>query len=295
MTKVYRKILTYIKRTIFMSLIYLVIINAFVMFLPWKKQVTEKDSMQYLRTVIASYLNDKKLNNAPHGKTQVKIFRGILCNTIGEACTTNLKDGDKNYNDSIFGITSNIIAIPFSYPPASGSMWVSNGLQNIGFIPKAQAAGIGFYSFHMFMPIWGAFRNVAFTILVLIIVTIGFLIMFRAKLNPQTIISLENALPNIVLTLIFITFSYAIAGFLVDIMYVVIFLMFSIFTSSGLQPATTNALARIYLVNIGGIGLFSAMIKGFYIYYVGLNSFYNALPDLAKGLLHVAQDGLIVY
>lgn len=55
----------------------------------------------------------------------------------------------------------------------------------------------------------------------LVIVTIGFLIMFRVRINPQTVVTLENALPRIFLSLIFITLSYAIAGFMIDIMYLV--------------------------------------------------------------------------
>jgi hypothetical protein len=46
--------------------------------------------------------------------------------------------------------------------------------------------------------------------------------MFRVKISPQAVITVQSALPKVVITLILITFSYAIAGFLVDLMYVVI-------------------------------------------------------------------------
>lgn len=282
-----------------MSLIYLVIINAFLMFMPGLQKTSDKDSLQSLRKMVYGYINDKKLTSTKAGRTQVKIFQAILCNTIGEACTKNAKDGDKNHDGSVFGMMTNLITMPLGYPPASGSMWAYKGLENVGFIPKTQAAGIGFYSFHTFQPIWQAFRNVAYTILVLVIVTIGFLIMFRTKINPQTVIGIENALPNIVLTLIFITFSYAIAGFLVDLMYILIFLMFGVFVSSGVKfgvaPASMDSLANSYLVSIGGVGLFKSMAEGFWIYISGLNNLYNVLPDMAKGVLHLANDGLIIY
>jgi hypothetical protein len=44
--------------------------------------------------------------------------------------------------------------------------------------------------------------------------------MFRVKLNPQAAISIQNAIPRLVITLILITFSYAIAGLLIDLTYV---------------------------------------------------------------------------
>jgi hypothetical protein len=67
-------------------------------------------------------------------------------------------------------------------------------------------------------------------------IAIGFMIMFRAKLNPQTVISIENALPKIVITLILIAFSFAIAGFLIDLMYIITAIIVSILASaSGLD------------------------------------------------------------
>ena len=55
------------------------------------------------------------------------------------------------------------------------------------------------------------------------------MIMFRVKVSPQVVITVQSTLPKLVLTIILVTFSYAIAGFLVDLMYVVIGLIALIF------------------------------------------------------------------
>jgi hypothetical protein len=44
--------------------------------------------------------------------------------------------------------------------------------------------------------------------------------MFRANINPQTVVNIQLALPKLIITLLLITFSYAIAGFMIDIMYI---------------------------------------------------------------------------
>ncbi|HRN70303.1 MAG TPA: hypothetical protein PLS49_03890, partial [Candidatus Woesebacteria bacterium] len=98
-----------------------------------------------------------------------------------------------------------------------------------GFIPETYAAqGIGFSALLPYNPIWKIFRDISYSLLVLIVITLGFLIMFRANLGAQTVISIENALPKIAITMILIAFSYPIAGFLIDLMYISIGLFVSV-------------------------------------------------------------------
>ncbi|MDD3661630.1 MAG: hypothetical protein PHG63_01055 [Candidatus Dojkabacteria bacterium] len=65
--------------------------------------------------------------------------------------------------------------------------------------------------------IWEMFRNMGYALLVVIVMVAGFMIMFRFKVASGAAISLFNSLPNIILGLIFITFSFAIVGFILDL------------------------------------------------------------------------------
>ncbi|MBI3380216.1 hypothetical protein HY029_05675 [Candidatus Gottesmanbacteria bacterium] len=126
---------------------------------------------------------------------------------------------------------SNAMAMIISTPPASGIVYVADVLQNAGIIAKpAYAQGIGFAGLAPLLPIWKAARNLSYGILILVMLAIGFMIIFRMKIDPKTVISVQAALPRIVMTLIIITFSYAIAGFLIDLMYLVIFLVIDLVT-----------------------------------------------------------------
>jgi len=60
------------------------------------------------------------------------------------------------------------------------------------------------------------------------------MIMFRVKINPQTVVTVQSSLPKIVISAVLITFSYAIAGLLIDIMYVFMGLIAAIATQSNL-------------------------------------------------------------
>ncbi len=146
--------------------------------------------------------------------------------------TTNSKD--KGYlrqmqEKSMIGGLSRTIAMVYAYPPASFGTWVADVGQTLGFIPKsAYAQGIGFSGLAPLLPIWKAFRNIAYLVLAIVMIVIGFMVMLRKKIDPKTVVTVQNALPRIVMTLILITFSYAIVGFLIDLMYLVILLVVTV-------------------------------------------------------------------
>lgn len=131
--------------------------------------------------------------------------------------------------------TGYLIAGIYTSPPASGAQYLADLGRQLGVVQPAyaQEEGIGFSAMERIRPIWTAFRNISYVFFVLILVFMGFAIMFRVKINPQTVISLQSALPKIVLALILITFSYAIVGFMLDLMYVFLGLISNLFIGPG--------------------------------------------------------------
>gem|GEM_PF-624405 len=203
---------------------YVVIFSLFYFFTNKDRAANQQIySNNNFRAQIYQIINPSDANTDWGGKISIKIFRFSTCWLLGEGCTDNPADGNYYSQHSLISTLSGIISAPFAYPPASGVYWAYSGLENAGFIPKTYAAqGIGFAALGSYQQIWKIFRNFTMLLLVLVIVAIGFMIMFRAKINPQTVISIENSLPKIVIALILITFSFAIAGFLIDLMYIVI-------------------------------------------------------------------------
>lgn len=116
----------------------------------------------------------------------------------------------------LIGLTSQAAASLYS-PPASGVEYIAQVKNN--FLGKpAYAAETGFQGLTAIMDLWKAFRNVSYVLIALIFVILGIMIMLRIKISPQAVITIQTSIPKIVTTLILITFSYAIAGLVIDFM-----------------------------------------------------------------------------
>lgn len=218
-----------------------------------KQQAIRKDPVLESRAQIYKEINNPEYQKTKNGKIMIAIYRIGVCGILGEACTNNPSDGDNNFSHSFFGAIASGLTFPYINPPASGVEWVRSGLQNAGFVPNSYATdGIGFSALKPLSSIWLMFRNIAFTLIVLFIVVIGFMIMFRFKINPQTIVTLSNSLPRLVITLILISFSFAIAGFLIDLMYLVTLIGVQIVGKTLLSPDTHSMFMNS--ITTGGVG-----------------------------------------
>lgn len=223
-----------VKKIFLVVAVFYLIISFFLHFINRDKPIYNAEAnLKKSREKLYSMMLERE--NKADKPTKIALFgyRYTMCAIMGELCTKSAAEGEKYFKNSLLGKTSSLIAIPFSNPPASGTYYVSNILQNAGFIPNSYAAeGMGFAAIKPLMNLWKIFRDVSYLFIVLILVSIGFMIMFRMKLNPQTVISVENALPKIVITLLLITFSFAIAGFLIDLMYLSIALVIGIISNN---------------------------------------------------------------
>ncbi len=99
------------------------------------------------------------------------------------------------------------------------------GIQTV----SAQGIGTSTLSPQPIIETWQKMRNLAYIAMVLILVVIGFLVLFRFRLDPRTTITATMALPRVAIALILITFSFAIAGLFIDLIYVLVNLLTSYF------------------------------------------------------------------
>ncbi len=165
---------------------------------------------------------------------------------------------------AIYNLSSYITAM-YLNPPASTYAFIQDMGQTLGFMPKkTYAQGVGFSGLSALLPIWKVFRNMAYFLLAIVMVVIGFMVMFRKKIDPKTVVTVQNALPRIVIALLLITFSYAIVGLMIDIMYVLIAIIGGIFKSAGLININqTQALNGQLLGSINNIKPFEIIFRLF--------------------------------
>lgn len=136
-------------------------------------------------------------------------------------------------NSAVTGLSSTAVAM-YQNPPADTSRYIADIGRTLGFRPKVEAQGIGFSGLSALLELWKAFRNIAYALLAAIMIVIGFMVMFRKKIDPKTVVTVQNAIPRIVVALLLVTFSYAIVGVMIDLMYLAIVLAVSVI--SGASP-----------------------------------------------------------
>lgn len=180
------------------------------------------------------------------------INNGFMCGLSG--CYDSSGELAKSGVIPVMGQT---LAAFYVYPPASSTEYFADVLNNMG-LPGANKAlaqsGTGYTMLSPFLQIWKAFRNMAYSLYIIIFVVIGIMIMLRTKVNAQTIISIQTALPNLLITLILITFSYAIAGFMIDLMYFLIYFIVYLAQANNLiEKAADFAIPRLFENNAYGV------------------------------------------
>jgi len=150
----------------------------------------------------------------------------VIVKTVGGSIPESVLRGQATYvPDGLLGASNKAIAALYN-PPASGIQYIAQVKDS--FLGKpVLAQGIGFKGLQPLLPLWKSFRNITYSVFAIIFVGMGIAIMLRVKISPQAVISIQNSIPKIISSLILITFSYAIAGLLIDLSYFVLALVLS--------------------------------------------------------------------
>src|SRR3989338_9894960 len=177
----------------------------------YKQNVNSLNDMKQKEEACAADNNGKPcISGLSAGSFTIDALIYNLTNKIGCTDITNCES-----KLTALGNVTNLIGEVYSNPAASGIAYVHDTLNNAGFVKPAYAQGIGFSALSTFLPFWKVTRNIAYSIIIIVMLIIGFMIIFRMKIDPKTVITIQAALPKIVVALLLITFSYAIAGFLI--------------------------------------------------------------------------------
>lgn len=157
------------------------------------------------------------------------------------------------------------------------------------------------------LKLWTISRNITYLFFIIIFIAIGFMIMFRSKLNPQTVVNIQLALPSIVVSLILVTFSFAICGFIVDF----VFLGNNLIQALFFEPITGKPLSALipagehYSSIVSRLDIMSALLvphkdvvggitspwKGLAVFDQLADFFTRGLWDSLKSLLGIGGSG----
>ncbi len=149
----------------------------------------------------------------------------------------------------LIGSITGLIGEMYDNPPANTRDYVADLGNNLNLTKPvyAQVTGTGSSILSPMFNLWKIFRNISYVVMIVVFLVVGMMIMFRQKLNPQTVISAQNALPSLIIGLILITFSYFLASLVVDAAFVGTYLAGNIFEHSDpaiLKPGATNDMLK---------------------------------------------------
>ncbi len=242
-----------------------------------------------------------QFNQESHAYSNVENLSASLNNIIAgcqtDACN-NVLLGDSG---GAIGTTKNLIAEIYANPAASSTTYLADLGERLNLVQPAYAQNSpGFSGLRPLLTLWRNFRNVAYLFFVLVFIFIGFAIMFRIKISPQAVVTIQSAIPKAVMALILVTFSYAIAGLMIDLMYLITGIMLAIINPQSFLDNVINFLADLGLM--GGHENFN--ILTFSIYFWGkthsvvkdVGSIFSPLgflPDTIKSVINVFPGSFV--
>ncbi|MDD5415441.1 MAG: hypothetical protein PHE48_00370 [Candidatus Daviesbacteria bacterium] len=128
-----------------------------------------------------------------------------------------------NLSGGTLGAVTSVIGALYMNPPVRTADYLASVGEGLGIVKQAHAQGVTGSGANVLKPIislWQVSRNISYVIMIIIFVIIGLMIMFRNRINPQTVITAQTALPGLVIGLILITFSYFLAGLISDMAFI---------------------------------------------------------------------------
>ncbi len=168
---------------------------------------------------------------------------------------------DSGRSGGIFAGVLNLSAFMYEHPAAHTGTYVADVINTAGFVQPAYAQGLGFASLDPILNLWKVFRNVAYFFFIIIFVVIGFMIMLRKRLGGQAAVTAQQAIPSVIISLILVTFSYAIAGFMIDMMYVLMFLIIGLFDGISFNLMSGDTLTGGNIINFSILNLIGFLFK----------------------------------
>lgn len=185
----------------------------------------------------------------------IEVFSALACNMVGfdpmrpatpclgintQTGKIEAMDPHKSSGGLISGLGS-LIAITYTPPITTGdyvSFLASNfSVPNHAYAantgrpqidPSSQAGSIGFAGIKPISNTWQIFLNLVYLVYVIGFIFVGLGIMLRIKIDPRTVMSIQNQIPKLIVGLLFATFSFALAGLLIDLMYVAMYVIINL-------------------------------------------------------------------
>ena len=97
----------------------------------------------------------------------------------------------------------------------SAVAYIQNELENAGIVRPVQAQATGYVMMRPVLNLWKAVRNISLGFIVVAGLILAVMILLRVR-SGQDYVTILNALPKLVVTIVLIIFSYSLGGLMLD-------------------------------------------------------------------------------
>lgn len=151
-----------------------------------------------------------------------------------------------NTTGGLLGAGASLLLGMYNTPPLDARDYIAGLGQDLGIVKEAQAqvGGSGGTVLSPVFALWKVSRNIAYLAMIIVFIVVGLMVMFRQKLNPQTVVSIQMALPGLVIGLVLITFSFFIASTITDVAYLGTDLVGYYFELAGTRDPASGSLSQ---------------------------------------------------
>ena len=141
------------------------------------------------------------------------------------SAANSIVSGSVEYNDNgtatikgslLVGSNNLLVGAWDATDQVSGTRFIADTLEDAGAVNPAVAAPTGYQTFQPVIEVWKIMRNISLGFIMIIGMILAFMILLRVR-SGQGYVTIMNALPKIIVGIILIISSYAIAGLMVDI------------------------------------------------------------------------------
>ena len=210
----------------------------------------------------------------PESQKVVACFFGAMGDGATDpiACGKALIERFEKFNDYFMAIKKDADAQPTSIMgfisnyenrEVSGIKYVTQKINRFSLVGQANAQGFGYTALNPIQKYWTGTRDIAYALVVFVTIVFAFMIMFRVKISPQIVISVQSTIPKVIVAVVLATFSYAIAGFMIDLMYVIGGFLATLIVTAGFSDpnvGVNGVYSSIFPTNKTGLYFLTHMI-----------------------------------
>ncbi len=172
-------------------------------------------------------------------------------------------------NNTVLGVTSTVRALATGdVIPVNFAYYLRDQVKNVPIVGSkvyAQDSYADIYGAKLALAVWKAFRNIALGLMSIFLIVIGIMIILRKKADPRTVLTLQAALPKVIISMVLIVFSFALGALFIRFVPAAMSMANTIFTSvtNDLQIENTNAPEKTFAISaLSIVGIIAAFASG---------------------------------